>query len=140
MIFKMYNCDFGIKINGQNYDFDHVASFTIEDPESVKLLRGANSSNKEGLVYVEGSKEPKKIKVTLIGMTTAIFNLLQTTFKNKDRVEAYCVDRVTGSSKIAKNAVIAQMPTQLNIDDSVESMNVELNLESFNLEEVQKDA
>ena len=41
MIFKIYNCDFGVKINGVAYDYTHVDSLTIENPESTKLVREA---------------------------------------------------------------------------------------------------
>ncbi len=54
--FKMYNCDFGIKVNGVDYGFTHVENMQIENPEMNKLTRGSNAANKEGLVYKEGTK------------------------------------------------------------------------------------
>jgi hypothetical protein len=44
MIFKMYDCDFGIKLNGVTYDFEHVQDLQIEDPENTRLTRGSNRS------------------------------------------------------------------------------------------------
>src|SRR3954471_12739610 len=133
MIFKPYECDFGITINGQNYDFDHIVSFGTEDPERTKLIRGSNAGNKIGLVYKEGIKDAKVVTVTIIGMTSAIYTLLKTAYDNQTRMDCYCVVRADGSSKIAKNAVLSIEPKQLNVDDSAESMNVALAFESFDV-------
>lgn len=135
----MYNCDFGIKYGGVTYDFEHVDSMAIEDPETTKLIRGSNAKNKTGLVYSQGSKEPKKLTVTLIGVSAEMYALLTTIYSAKARCECYCIDRVTGSSKIAKEAVLSQQPCQLTVDESPESMNVALIFETFNFAEVHKD-
>ncbi len=138
MIFKMYNCDFGFKVGGVNYDFEHVENFQIENPEMTKLIRGSNAANKVGLAYTEGLKEPKKLTVTVIGLSAALKAVLDAAYTAKTRVDAYAIDRNDGSSKIAKDAVLSQQPLQLNIDDSVESMNVALVFESFNIVETHK--
>lgn len=138
MIFKLYNCDFGIKYNDVNYDFTHVDNMTIEDPETTKLVRGSNAKNKTGLVYTEGTKEPKKITVTLMGVSAAIHDLLTSIYQAKGRCECYCVDRTDGSSKIAKQAVLCMQPQQLSVAEGVESMNVVLTFESFDLSESHK--
>ncbi len=138
MIFKIYESDFGIKYNGVNYDFTHIASLVIEDPENTKLVRGANGGNKVGLVYKEGIKEPKKITVTIIGMDASLKAVLETAYTNKDRLDVYCVSRVDGSSKIGKNAVLCMQPQQLNIDEGPESMNVALVFETFDMSETHK--
>lgn len=138
MIFKPYECDFGITLNGQNYDFDHIVSFNTEDPERTKLVRGTNAGNKMGLVYKEGIKDAKTVTVTIIGMTADIYGLLKTAYDNKTRLDCYCVNRTDGSSKIAKNAVLSQEPRQLQLDDSADSMNVALVFESFDVSEVHK--
>jgi len=138
MIFKMYNSDFGFKYNGVDYRFDHVESFTIEDPESTKLVRGANAQNKMGLVYKEGSKEPKRLTVTVIGMTADIYAVLKNIYVKKERLDPYAIDRADGSSKIGRNAILCTEPQQLMIDESAESMNVALIFESFDFDEVHK--
>ncbi len=138
MIFKIYNCDFGVKINGVNYDFTHVENMQIEDPEMNKLLRGSNAGNKIGLAYKEGMKEPKKVTVTILGMSAELKVVLDSAFENQTRVDAYCVDRTDGSSKIAKNSVLSSQPMQLNVEEGAESMNVALIFESFDLSEVHK--
>ncbi len=138
MIFKIYDSDFGIKYNGANYEFTHISSLVIEDPENTKLVRGANGGNKLGLVYKEGIKDPKKVTVTVIGMAADLKAVLEQAYLNKDRLDVYCISRTDGSSKIAKNAVLSMQPQQLNIDEGPESMNVALAFESFDLSETHK--
>lgn len=138
MIFKIYDCDFGIKYNGVNYDFTHVQDLQIEDPENTKLVRGSNAGNKEGLVYKEGLKDPKKMTVTILGMSSDLKAVLDQAFNNKDRLDAFCISRSDGSAKMAKNAVLSTMPQQLAVNDTPESMNVALVFETFDLSEVHK--
>jgi hypothetical protein len=139
MVFKLTNCDFGIKINGVNYEFDMIDSLTIEDPQFTRITRGANALNKEGLIYTEGGKDPKTITVTILGMSQALKAVLDDTYINKERIEAvYCIDRKDGSSKMAKNAILCQMPQQLTVDESAESLNVALIFQSFDLVETHK--
>lgn len=138
MIFKLYNCDCGVKIAGISYDFDHVEGVQIEDPEVTKLRRGNNGISKEGIVYKEGINEPKRLSFTVLGMSAELKAVLDSAFLNKTRVEAYCVDRTDGSSKIAKNSVLSNQPMQLAVDGSPESMNVILSFESFDIQENHK--
>jgi hypothetical protein len=138
MIFKLYDCDFGITLNGVNYDFEHVDGLQIEDPERTRLVRGANAGNKIGLAYKEGIKEAKTITLTVIGMPFELHNLLKEAYDKKTRLDCYCISRVDGSSKIAKNAVLSQEPRQLSLDESAESLNTALVFESFDISEVHK--
>lgn len=137
-IFKMYDCDFGFTLNGVNYDFEHVDNLQIEDPERTRLTRGANAGNKLGLIYKEGLKEAKILTLTVIGMPFDVHNLLKKAYQDKTRVDCYCISRVDGSSKIAKNAILSQSPKQLTMDDTAESLNTALVFESFDVEEVHK--
>lgn len=137
-IFKIYDCDFGVTLNGVNYDFEHVNNLTIEDPERTRLVRGGNAGNKTGLIYKEGIKDAKTVTVTLIGVSMDLHNLLKSAYNDKTRVDCYVVSRVDGSSKIAKNAILSQEPKQLSIDDAAESMNTSLVFESFDISEVHK--
>ena len=134
----MYQCDFGIKYNGVSYDFEHVDGLQIEDPETTRLVRGSNAFNKVGLVYTEGTKEPKRLTATIIGLSASLHALLMTIYESKARCEFYCIDRVDGSSKVGKDAILTQKPMQLNVDETPESMNVTLVFETFNLEETHK--
>ena len=138
MNFKMYNCDVGVLLKNVRYDFEHVDSLTIEDPESTKLIRGANAANKKGLVYREGVKDPKGVTVNVLGITKAMYDLLSGAYESQERMDVYCVDRKDGSSKTAKDAVLRQAPMQLTVDESVDSMTVALAWDSFDLQEVHK--
>ncbi len=134
----MYDCDFAIKFEGVSYDFEHVDSLQIEDPQVTKLIRGSNAKNKEGIVYTEGAKEPRKLTCTIIGVDAAMSTLLQTIHASKARCEFHCISRSDGSSKIGKDAVLSMQPMQLQVDQSPESMNIALVFETFNLVEVHK--
>lgn len=138
MIFKIYNCDFGIKIGGVTYDFEHVDSVQIEDPERNKLTRGGNGKNKVGLTYKEGIKEPKRWTIPILSMSAALKEVLDGAFDDQTRMEVYCIDRTDGSSKMAKNAILANRPQQLTIDETVESMQVSMEFETFDSSEVHK--
>lgn len=137
-IFKLYDCDLGVTLNGVNYDFAHVVNLTIEDPEKTRLVRGANAGNKTGLIYKEGLKDAKTITATVIGMPVELHNLLKQAHSDQTRMDVYCVSRVDGSSKIAKNSVLSQEPKQLTLDESPDSLNTALMFESFDVSEVHK--
>ncbi len=138
-LFRMYDCDFVVVVRGTKYQFTHVENFNIEDPESTKLIRGANAGNKEGLAYKEGLKEAKKCTLTVLGMPADLHNLLKDVYTNKERVDAGAINRIDGSSKMFKNAVLSQSPKQLTMDDTAESMHTALMFESFDVEEIHKD-
>ena len=137
-IFKMYDCDFSLTIRGKAYTFTEVENMQIEDPETTTLIRGSNAGNKLGLVYKEGLKEPKTLTLTVIGMPAELHSLLKDVYEKKERVDCNCISRVDGSSKIAKNAVLAQSPKQLQLDDSAESLNTALMFKSFDVTEEHK--
>lgn len=139
MIFKIYNSDFGIKINGVNYEFTDVDSLQIEDPEYNRLTRGANGRNKKGLPYKEGVKDPKRWTVNIMGMSPELKSVLDDLYKNQTFIDSvYCIDRTDGSGKMAKSAILSQRPQQLTIDDTPESLSIALAFESFDLEEIHK--
>ena len=138
MIFKLYDCDVGIKVDGQSYDFEHVNSVVIEDPEFNRLTRGSNATDSIGLTYKEGVKEPKTMTMTIMNMSIDLKALFDRVFKDQVRVDAFAISRVDGSSKMAKEAVLAQVAQQLTLDDTPDSMNVTLMFQSFNMSEVHK--
>jgi hypothetical protein len=138
MIFKLYNCDFGVKIGGVDYEFEHVAELQIEDPERNRLTRGANAKNRVGLAYKDGLKDPKRWTIPILNMSAALKSVLDSAYENQTRLECYCIDRTDGSSKMAKNAVLSNKPQQLTLDETAESMNVSLEFETFDSSEVHK--
>lgn len=138
MIFRLYDCDVGIKLNGVNYDFTHVDEVTVEDPEFNRLSRGANAGNKEGLVYKEGLKEPKRITIAMMQLTAALYAALVAAFEAQTRLDVFAVSRTDGSKKMGRNAILCQIPQQLTLNDSAESMQVRLVFETFDTTEDHK--
>lgn len=138
MIFKIYDCDFGVTIRGVNYDFDHIDSVTIENTETTTLTRGANAKNKSGIVYKTGSKDPKVVTAEVLDIPFDLHNLLKEVHANEERLDFYCISRSDGSSKIAKNAVLSQEPVQMAIDETAESMNLTLIFHAYDIEEKHK--
>lgn len=138
MIFKIYNCDFGVKVNGVDYEFFDVAELTIEDPERNRLTRGTNSKNTVGLPYKDGLAEPKRWTIPILNMSIELKALLDSAYKLQTRVDVYCIDRIDGSSKMGKNALLSNKPQQLTIDQTAESMRVSLEFETFDSSEIHK--
>lgn len=138
MNFQIYNCDFGFKMDGVKYEFDHVAELQSEDPERNRLTRGANAKNKTGLVYKDGLREPKRWTIPILQMSAALKEALDLAFDQQKRIEPYCIDRKDGSMKMMKQAILSNRPQQLTLDDSAESMNVSIEFESFEPIEVHK--
>jgi len=139
MVFKIYKCDFGIKVDGTSYDFEHVAQVQIEDPERNRLTRGNNAKNMTGIAYKDGLRDPKRWTIPILQMSAALKAVLDDCFKNQKRLEVYAIDRDTGSSKMAKNAILSNAPQQLTLDDTAESMQVSLEFETFDSSEVHKE-
>lgn len=137
-IFKIYDCDFGVKVDGTAYEFEHVAQLTIEDPERNRLTRGNNAKNLTGIAYKDGLRDPKRWTIPILNMGADLKELLDNCFKNQKRLEVYAISRSDGSSKMAKNAILANLPQQLTLDDTAESMQVSLEFETFDSSEVHK--
>lgn len=137
MQFMLYDCAFSIKITDVIYNFEHVDSVAFEDPKETKLTRGGDGRNKVGLIYTQGHKEPEVATLVLPGVSKALLEVLVRAHAAKTRVEFSAIAS-DGSGKTAKDAIIRQRPQQLTIDESIESLNVQLVLESFNVTEVHK--
>jgi len=138
--FKIYNCDFGIKVNGQTYDFTDVAELQIEDAVRNRLTRGANATNRVGLTYRDGLKEPTRWTIPIMDMSAALKAVLDNCYSKQIRIEAFCIDRESGAKKIAKQAILSNKPQQLTLDDSPESLQVSLEIETFDSSETYKEA
>lgn len=135
---KLNDCDVGLTIGGVEYNFTHVDSVTVDDPERKRLTRGANQGNKVGIQYTEGSKEAKTITTSVIDIPVALHTLLKDCYKKGTRMSFWAISRTDGSSKFAKNAILSQTPQQLALDETPESMNVSLILESFDVDDTYK--
>lgn len=138
MIFKIYECEFGMKVDGVAYDFEHVAELQIEETERNRLTRGANAKNNTGLAYRDGLKDPVRWIIPILNMSAALKAVLDSCYDNQTRVEVYCINRKDGSKKVAKNAILSNKPRQLTLDETPESMQVSLEFESFDSVETHK--
>ena len=138
MIFKIYDCDFGIKVGGESYDFEHVAQLVIDDPTRNALTRGANAKDKIGLAYKTGLKEPTTWTIPIMAMSSGLKEVLENAFNTQERLDVYCIARSDGSSKWARSAVLANRPQQLTLDESAESMEVSLEFITFDSSENHK--
>lgn len=130
MIFKIYDCEFGFKLDGVDYAFTHVNSLEIEDPERNRLTRGSNAANKVGIVYKDGLKDPKRWTIPILDMSAELKAALDGAFDEQKRIDVYAIAS-DGSGKWAKNAVLSNRPQQLTLNDTAESMNVSLEFETF---------
>lgn len=136
--FKLYDMDIGLKVDGVDYAFDNVAEVQFEDPERNRLTRGANATDEIGLDYKDGLKDPKRITVPIMQMSPAIVAMFRDVFKNRKRVDFYGISRSDGSSAWGKNCVLSNNPRQLTWDETAESLNVSIELETFKLEDNHK--
>lgn len=138
-MFRIYNCDFGVKVDGVSYDFEHVAELSIDDPERNRLTRGSNAKTKIGLAYKDGLKDPKKWTIPILNMSAALKDVLDACYDDQTRLDVYCIDRSNGSKKMASNAILSNKPQQLKLDDTAESLQVSLEFETFDSSETLKE-
>ena len=88
-MFRIYDCDFGVKVDGVNYDFEHVSELSIDDPERNRLTRGSNAKTKIGLSYKDGLKDPKKWTIPILNMSAALKEVLDSCYDNQTRLDVY---------------------------------------------------
>jgi hypothetical protein len=138
-IIYITDCDVGFTINGINYRFDHPDSVAIEDPRTTNTIRGIGSNSKIGLSFQEGTADPFTITFTFRSIGTQYFNLLKRTFDNRGKLDAWVIERSTGTKKTFKNCVIVSVPRQLNIGSDADTASITLALKTFDYEEDFKD-
>lgn len=134
-MFKMYECDIGFKVEGITYQFTNVSVVTFEDNERNRLTRGANATDEVGIAYKDGIKEAKRILPSILEMTAELKALFDRLFDDQTRFEFFCVSRKTGSSKMGKNCILSNRPQQLTLDETAESLEVAIEIETFKIEE-----
>lgn len=137
-LFKLYECDIGFKVDGTNYEFKNVGEVPFEDPERNRLTRGSNAKDDVGLTYKDGLKDPKKFTPVIQDMSPELRDLFDSLYDSQTRFEFYCISRRDGSSRIAKNCILSNRPTQLNMNDSAESLDISVEIETFKVEEKHK--
>jgi hypothetical protein len=139
MIFRLDNCEFGFTYKGKNYDFEHCDGMTIKDSQSHHLTRGLNAKNKKGIMIAEGLSTPDVITVSIMNVPSSITGLLNEIHDNQERIEASVIDRKTGDSRFIKNAIVSKRVRQLAISEGADDLNIELSLESFDVDDKLKE-
>lgn len=138
-MFQIWNCEGGFTYNGQNYKFKDMDSVAYTYSRKNHLIRGANAQNKMGILSQEGSKNPDTAEFTVMDCSKAIQKLLLTIFENKERIDAFFIDRNTGEYIIFKDAVVRDKPRQTNVAEDDTSHSFVFAVESFNVTEKMND-
>lgn len=138
-MFQIWNCEGGFTYNGQNYKFKDMDSIAYTFSRKNHLIRGANATNKMGILSQEGSKTPDTAEYTVMDCSKAIQKLLLTIFESKERIDAFFIDRNTGEYFIFKDAVIRDKPRQTNVAEDDTSHSFVFAVESFNVTEKLND-
>lgn len=136
--FKLYASQTGFKAGGVTYTFEHPVSLAVDDPERNQLTRGLNTENTVGLDYRDGLNEPKRWTLPFMGMTPELKAVLDNCYKNRTRIDVFVIMRDDGSAKWMRQAILANRPQQMNLDQSAESLQVNCEFISFDTDEVHK--
>lgn len=138
-MFQIWNCEGGFSYNGINYKFKDMDSVAYTYSRKNHLIRGANATNKKGILSQEGSKNPDTAEYTVMDCSKAIQKLLLRLYNDKERIDAFFIDRNTGEYFIYKDAVIRDKPRQTNVAEDDTSHSFIFAVESFNVTEKLRD-
>lgn len=134
-MFQIWNCEGGFTYNGVNYKFRDLDSVAYTYNLKNHLIRGANATNKKGILSQEGGKTPDSAEYTVVDCSKQIYILLLRLFEERTRIDAYFIDRNTGEYIIFKDAVIRDKPRQANVAEDDTSHSFMFAVESFNVTE-----
>lgn len=132
---QIWKCDGGFSYNGVNYAFRDLDSVAYTYNQKTHLIRGANATNKRGIIQQEGGKTSDVAEYTVVDCTKAIYQLLLSIYERKERIDAYFIDRSNGEYIIFKDAVIRDKPRQTNVAEDDTSHSFMFAVESFNVTE-----
>ncbi len=134
-MFQIWNCEGGFTYNGVNYKFKDLDGIAYTYNQRNHLIRGANATNKMGILSQEGGKTPDTAEYTVVDCSKAIYSLLLQLFEDRQRIDAFFIDRNTGEYIIFKDAVIRDKPRQTNVGEDDTSHSFMFAVESFNVAE-----
>lgn len=134
-MFQIWNCEGGFTYNGINYKFKDLDSVAYTYNLKNHLIRGANATNKMGILSQEGGKTPDVAEYTVVDCSKEIYSLLNRLFTLRKRIDAFFIDRNTGEYIIFKDAVIRDKPRQTTIGEDDTSHSFMFAVESFNVTE-----
>lgn len=132
---QIWKCDGGFTYNGVNYNFRDLDSVAYTYNQKTHLIRGANATNKKGILQQEGGKTSDVAEYTVVDCAKSIYTLLLGIFERKERIDAYFVDRTNGEYIIFKDAIIRDKPRQTNVAEDDTSHSFMFAVESFNVSE-----
>ena len=132
---QIWNCDGGFTYNGVNYKFKDLDNVAYTYNLKNHLIRGANATNKMGILSQEGGKTPDTAEYTVVDCSKAIYTLLLQLFEERKRIDAFFIDRNTGEYIIFKDAIIRDKPRQANVAEDDTSHSFMFAVESFNVTE-----
>lgn len=131
---RIYQSKVGLQIDGTDYYFQDINSVNVADPLRKHLTRGANSQNKVGLPYQEGSRSPCVVTFNAVGVSSELASLIRSRFKSEKRVDGFAIDDTTGENCMFKNSLITRAAMQENISDGEDTYDMTIELETFNYE------
>lgn len=134
-MFQIWNCDGGFTYNGVNYKFRDLNSVAYTYSQKNHLIRGANATNKMGILSQEGGKTPDVAEYEVQDCSKEIYRLLLQLFEERQRIDAFFIDRRTGEYIIFKDAIIRDKPRQANVAEDDTSHSFMFAVESFNVSE-----
>ena len=134
-MFQIWNCEGGFTYNGVNYKFKDLDSVAYTYNLKNHLIRGANATNKTGILSQEGGKTPDTAEYTVVDCSKAIYSLLLQLFEERKRIDAFFIDRNSGEYIIFKDAIIRDKPRQANVGEDDTSHSFMFAVESFNVTE-----
>lgn len=132
---QIWNCDGGFTYNGVNYKFRDLNSVAYTYSQKNHLIRGANATNKMGILSQEGGKTPDVAEYEVQDCSKEIYRLLLQLFEERQRIDAFFIDRNTGEYIIFKDAIIRDKPRQANVAEDDTSHSFMFAVESFNVTE-----
>lgn len=134
-MYQIWNCDGGFTYKGVNYNFKDLDSVAYTYSRKNHLIRGANATNKRGIETMEGGKIADFAEYNVVDSSKEIYKLLGSIWENRERIDAFFIDRNTGEYTIFKDAVIRDKPRQTNISEDDTSHSFMFAVESFNVTE-----
>lgn len=135
----IWECDGGFSYKGINYKFKDLDSVAFTYNLKKHLIRGANATNKMGIVSQEGGKTPDTAEFNVIDCSKEIYKLMRTIFENNERIDAFFINRKTGEYIIFKNSIIRDMPRQTSVAEDDTSHSFMFAVESFDVKEKVND-
>lgn len=138
-MFQVSLGDAGFSFNSVNYNFSDFDTIDYTYNKKNRLTRGANATNKEGIVYSEGLKVADIAQVKVVDCSIAIYNLLLSIYENKDRINFWFIDRKTGEGYTMKSSIITDKPRQTQISETEDSIGFMFNVESYDMVEKLND-